>query len=96
MNPRVKDVKPNSGFILTVTFTNGEVGTFDVNPYLKVGVFQELNEPGLFNSVKVFMGSVQWQNCQDFCPDTLYLQSKKQQRNSSALQVNNLRGWPSE
>ena len=83
MNPRIKDVKPNSDFTLTLTFTNDEVGIFDVKPYLKVGVFQELNEPGLFNSVKVFMGSVQWQNGQDFCPDTLYLQSIKQPKHTN-------------
>ena len=29
----------------------------------------------IFNSVKPFLGSVQWQNGQDFCPDTLYLES---------------------
>ena len=87
MNPRVKDVKPNSDFTLTLTFTNGEVGTFDVKPYLNVGVFQELNKSGLFNSVKEFMGSVQWQIGQDFCPDTLYMQSKKRPKYDSSLRV---------
>lgn len=87
MNPRVKDVKPNSDFTLTLTFTNGEVGTFDVRPYLNVGVFQELNEPAVFNSVKVFMGSVQWQNGQDFCPDTMYLESNKKAKFNGALRV---------
>jgi hypothetical protein len=30
----------------------------------------------LFNSVKPFLGSIQWQNGQDFCPDTFYLDSR--------------------
>jgi hypothetical protein len=28
-------------------------------------------------NVKPFMDTVQWQNGQDFCPDMLYLESKK-------------------
>jgi len=40
---------------------------------LDKGIFRELRDQTLFNSVKPFLGSVQWQNGQDFCPDTLYL-----------------------
>lgn len=75
MNPRVKSVKPNVDYTLTLTFTNGEVKVFDVKPYLDKGIFRELREPGIFNSVRPFMGSIQWQGGQDFCPDTLYLDS---------------------
>jgi hypothetical protein len=75
MNPRVKEVTPNSDYTLTIVFANGEVRLFDVKPYLDKGIFQELRDKGLFNSVKPFLGSVQWQNGQDFCPDTLYLES---------------------
>ncbi|MBC8403118.1 MAG: DUF2442 domain-containing protein [Candidatus Marinimicrobia bacterium] len=80
MNPRIKDVKPSSkDFTLTLTFQNGEIGIFDVKPYLDIGIFKELRDPGLFNSVKAFMGSIQWKNGQDFCPDTLYMESKIKQ-----------------
>ena len=75
MNPRVKDVKPNPDSTLTLTFTNGEVKVFDVNPYLDKGIFKELKDRNLFNSVKPYLGSIQWKNGQDFCPDTLYLGS---------------------
>ena len=75
MNPRVKFVKPNANYTITLTFTNGEVRSFDVKPYLNIGIFKELKELSIFNSVKPFLGSVQWQNGQDFCPDTLYLES---------------------
>jgi len=74
MNPRVKDVKPNPDYTLTVTFVNGEVKVFDVKPYLDKGIFRELRDKSLFNSVKPFLGSIQWQNGQDLCPDTLYLE----------------------
>ena len=35
MNPRVKAVKPNTDYTLTLLFTNGEVKCFDVKPYLE-------------------------------------------------------------
>jgi len=74
MNPRVKDVKPNPDYTLTVTFENGEVKIFDVKPYMDKGIFRELRDKRLFNSVRPFLGSVQWRNGQDFCPDTLYME----------------------
>ena len=76
MNPRVTDVTPNPDHTITLIFANGEVKVFDVKPYLDKGIFQELRNLHYFNSVRPFLGSIQWQNGQDFCPDTLYLDSK--------------------
>ena len=75
MNPRVKAAKSHPDYTLTLTFTNGEVKRFDVKPYLNIGIFQELRDLSVFNSVRPFLGSVQWANGQDFCPDTLYEES---------------------
>ena len=75
MNPRVELVKPNPDYTLTLVFSNGEIRLFDVKPYLEFGIFRELKDRSLFNSVKPFMGSIQWQNGQDLCPDTLYMDS---------------------
>ncbi len=75
MNPRIKDVKPNLDYTITITFTNGEVKLFDVKPYLTKGIFQELNDKKIFNSVRPVLGTVQWVNGQDFCPDMLYIDS---------------------
>jgi len=76
MNPRVAEVKPNPDYSLTLKFTNGEVRRFDVRPYLEKGIFRELKDIKLFNSVKASLGSVEWLNGQDLCPDTLYLDSQ--------------------
>ena len=76
MNPRVTNVKPEQNFTLLITFSNGEVKEFDVKPYLGLGIFRELNDISLFNSVRPFLGSIQWSNGVDLCPDTLYLESK--------------------
>jgi len=76
MNPRVTDVKPEKDFNLIITFSNGEVKRFDIKPYLNIGLFKELQDLGVFNSVKPFLGSIQFSNGIDLCPDTLYLESK--------------------
>ncbi len=75
MNPRVKTVKPNTDYTLSLIFTNDERKIFDVKPYLDRGVFRELQDIKLFNTVKPFLGSIQWIHQQDFCPDTLYEES---------------------
>jgi len=75
MNPRVKSVKANPNYTLTLTFTNEEQAIFDVKPYLERGVFRELQNWAMFQTVKPYLGSIQWQNELDFCPDTLYLES---------------------
>lgn len=76
MNPRIKAVKANPDYTLTLTFTNGEVKVFDVKPYLDKRIFRELRDRNEFNSVKPFLGSIQWRNGQHFCPDMLYLDGK--------------------
>ncbi len=76
MNPRIKDVKPGDNYTLILTFTNDEVRIFDMKPYLGIGIFKELKDKSKYNSVRSFLGSVQWQTGQDLCPDTLYMESE--------------------
>jgi hypothetical protein len=76
MNPRVADVKPELDFKLKITFTNGDKRMFDVKPYLNTGRFTELKNSELFSSVVCILGSIQWQNGLDLCPDTLYEESE--------------------
>lgn len=76
MNPRVINVVPEQNFKLIITFNNGEKKSFDVKPYLGIGIFKELQDISVFNSVKPVLGSIQWVNGVDLCPDTLYLESE--------------------
>ena len=76
MNPRIKEVKPESDYTLLLLFDNGDVRRFDVKPYLSIGDFTELKDISVFNSVKPFLGSIHWSNGLDFCPDTLYVNSE--------------------
>jgi hypothetical protein len=76
MNPRVTKVKPIINYQLELTFSNGEEKVLDMKPYLNTGRFTELKEEPMFASVVCSMGSVQWQNGLDLCPDTLYEESE--------------------
>jgi hypothetical protein len=80
MNPRVKEVKPLADYRLKITFTNGEVGTYDCRPLLDFGVFRELEDKTYFRKVRAEGGTVVWPHEQDICPDTLYLDSERQAR----------------
>jgi len=77
MNPRVVSVKPEPDYRLLLTFTNGEVRNFDVKPYLNKGIFSELKDVSLFNTVHPDGLSVEWANEAAICPDTLYMDSIK-------------------
>ena len=48
-----------------------------MSPYLEKGLFSQLKDRRVFNSVRPFLGSVQWENGLDLCPDTLYLDSQR-------------------
>ncbi|MBN3034645.1 MAG: DUF2442 domain-containing protein [Bacteroidales bacterium] len=76
MSPRVVNVTPLKNFKLLLTFSNGEERIFDMSPYLETGMFKELTNISVFNSVSPFLGSIRWNNGLDLCPDTLYLESK--------------------
>lgn len=77
MNPRVKKVEPNSDYSLTITFDNGEVKTFDLQPLLEKGVFKTLKDRSVFTQVKVSQGTITWPGEIDICPDTLYEEGSK-------------------
>ena len=76
MRPTVKTVQANSDYTLSLLFDNGEKRIFDVKPYLDGAGFLELRDMRLFKTVKICDDTIQWIHDQDFCPDTLYLESK--------------------
>ena len=77
MNPEVVNVKPEKDYTLYLWFDNGEKGVLDMKPYLNKGIFQALKDEKMFNTVKPFIGTIQWANQADLCPDTVYLDSVK-------------------
>jgi len=77
MNPDVIKVKPQENYTLHLWFANGEEGILDMKPYLDKGIFRDLRDLSVFNSVLPFIGTIQWSNEADLCPDTVYLDSVK-------------------
>jgi len=77
MNPRVTNVSPNDNYTVHLWFENGEEGILDMKPYLDRGIFRELRDFFMFNSVRPCIGTIQWANEADLCPDTVYLDSVK-------------------
>jgi hypothetical protein len=71
------DVKPKDNYLLQLTFENGEKRQFDMKPYLDIGIFQELKDLRLFNTVKTSFDSIEWDNEADFDPEILYQKSIK-------------------
>jgi len=61
---------------LYLKFTNGDHRIFDARPLLSYEVFEPLKNKDFFHLVKVAYGSVLWPNDIDYCPDTLYEESK--------------------
>ncbi len=68
----VKSVVPKSDFLLHLTFTNNEEKLFDMKPYLNTGIFKELTDVSIFNTVKVNFDTIEWANKADIDPETLY------------------------
>ncbi len=73
----IKDVKPTNDYMLHLTFENGENRKFDMKPYLETGVFRELKDVSIFNTVHISFDTVEWNNKADFDPEILYKYSIK-------------------
>ena len=73
----VKNVLATNDYNLILTFENGEKRQFDMNPYLDVGIFNELRDVSKFKSVRVCFDSIEWDNEADLDPEVLYKNSVK-------------------
>ncbi len=74
---QVKEIEASTDYILNGVFENGEKKRFDIKPYLKNGVFRELQNENYFKLVKNRGYFVEWPNEQNLSADTLYLVSQK-------------------
>lgn len=67
----VKKVEARDDYQLYVELADGRKGTFDMKPYLNIGVFKDLRDKEYFEQVGIFLGAVTWPNEQDIAPETL-------------------------
>lgn len=76
MAPRITSVKPLEPYRLELVFSDGAQGQLDLTDWIvgQGGVFQSLENPDFFKQVRVNteLGTIQWPNDVDFCPDVLY------------------------
>ena len=69
----VIEVEPLNNYKILITFENSEKKIFDVSTLINSRpLWQELKNIELFNTVKVWEGTVRWIHCQDICPKWLY------------------------
>ena len=73
----VLSVHPIEDFKLLLTFENNEKKIFDMKPYLNIGIFSQLRDVKLFETVHVSFDSIEWNNGADLCPEVLYVESEK-------------------
>jgi len=78
MNPRIVKVTPGDDYTLSLVFTNGEKAIYDCRDLLDHGVFKELRDKNYFKQVRAEQGTIAWPHEQDICPDTLYLDSRRE------------------
>jgi len=72
MYPAVIKVAMVGGYRLLVEFDNRERGTLDMSPYLDLGVFSRLWDPGAFRSVRVAFDTLEWAGGIDLDPHFVY------------------------
>ena len=70
------EVIPATNYLLQLTFENGEKRQFDMKPYLTNGIFKELQNVSMFNTVHICFDTIEWDNEADFDPEILYKESK--------------------
>lgn len=68
---RIREVHPQSNWILSVVADDGRVGTFDVGPYLEYEAFQDLRDPAEFMKVSSGGYFVEWECGADLSADTI-------------------------
>ena len=68
----IKDVKALDEYRLLLTFENEEKRIFDMKPFLEKGIFKELQDKNMFNTVKVSFDTIEWANEANMDPEMLY------------------------
>jgi hypothetical protein len=71
----VREVKVLEDYKLLINFENNENRILDMKPFLDKGIFRELTDKHIFNSVKVSFDTIEWCNSADMDPETVYERS---------------------
>ena len=72
MYPAVVSVACERDYILSIAFENGEKGLLDMKPFLDFGVFKEIRDPKIFETVRVSFDTIAWESGADLDPEFVY------------------------
>jgi len=68
---KLQKVRPLDDYLLLLTYENGEKRKFDVKPYLDLGIFKELKDKTVFNTVRKSFDTIEWANEADLDPEII-------------------------
>lgn len=68
---KIINVTPLEDKKISVVFSDGISGVFDVSPYIRSDFFKQLEDDDYFRKVKLFFSGIGWPNGQDLGPDTI-------------------------
>jgi hypothetical protein len=71
---QIVNLKANDNLTLEVTFSEGEVKTYDVKPNLEYDVFKPLADISKFKQVRNCGYFIEWAGDSDLSADTLYIE----------------------
>ena len=74
--PKLISVTPMENYQLLLAYANKEKRLYDFRPNLDHPFFKALVSEELFKKVSAADGGLEWVTGQDFCPHTLYSDSK--------------------
>ena len=71
---RINEATPLEGYRLKIRFNDGVEGIYSVDPERRGGVFRKLQDPSVFNAVRVNpdFGCVEWPGGVDLCPTSMH------------------------
>lgn len=68
---KIVSVTPLEDKKVTVVFSDGVTGIFDVAPYIRGDFFKRLEDDTYFRQVGLFFTGIGWPDGQDLGPDTI-------------------------
>jgi hypothetical protein len=75
MYKSVIKVKPLEEYRLSLIFEDNTERIFDVKPYLNTGLFAQLKDKTLFDTVHISFDTIEWDNGLDMDPEMLFEES---------------------
>jgi len=77
---RIAEVKPNKNYTLQIISEDGDIGIFDVSPYLEFEAFSDLKDQEAFQRIINGGYFVEWDCGADLSADTIEAHLKITQR----------------